>query len=101
VYLETPHPKTLALASPTGTAAGTFTMNFYDDPTHIRLVSVGALAQAARAVGLEIEASGTSRNWLFALAWLWLWLTPPSRKRFTALAHWRGWSAYLIARRPA
>jgi len=101
VYFETPHPRTLTLASPTGEAAGTFTMNFYDDPTHVRLVSVGALAQAARAVGLQVAASGTSRNWFFALAWLWLWSTPPSRKRFTALAHWRGWSAYLIARRPA
>jgi len=101
VYFETPHPRTLSLASPTGEAAGTFTMNFYDDPTHVRLVSMGALAQAARGVGLPVLTSGTSRNWLFALAWSWLWLAPPSRKRFTALAHWRGWSAYLIARRPA
>ena len=45
IYFETPHPKTLTLASPRGRAAGTFTLNFFDDPTHVRLVALGALAQ--------------------------------------------------------
>ena len=99
-YFETPHPKTLRFNSPPGPAAGTFTMNFYDDPTHVRIVSVGALAKLARTVGLSVETSGTSRNWLFAAAWPLLWFAPASRKKFTAQAHWRGWSACLIARRP-
>lgn len=101
VYFETPHPRTVGYASPTGAAAGTFTMNFYDDPTHVRVVSVGHLGRLARKAGLNVIGSGTSRNWLFAVAWLWLWLAPPSRRKFTALAHWRGWSAYLVAERPA
>jgi SAM-dependent methyltransferase len=101
VYFETPHPKTLRFNSPAGKAAGTFTMNFYDDPTHVRIVSAGALGRLARDAGLQVESSGTSRNWLFAAAWPLLWLTPASRKKFTAQAHWRGWSAYLIARRPS
>ena len=102
VYFETPHPKTLAYNSPAGAAAGMFTMNFYDDPTHVRVVPAGVLARLARAEGLAIERSGTSRNWLFAASWpAFYWLAPPSRKKFTAQAHWRGWSAYLIARRPA
>jgi len=100
IYFETPHPKSLTLPSPRGTAAGTFTLNFFDDPTHVRLVAIGALAQRARDAGLEVVASGTSRNWLFAAAWPLLAFLPPGRRKFTALVHWLGWSAYLIARRP-
>jgi SAM-dependent methyltransferase len=99
VYLETPHPKSLVMPSPTGKAAGTFTLNFFDDVTHVRLVSVGALALGAKARGLEIENSGTSRNWLFAASYPMFLLLPDSRKKMTARVHWAGWSAYLIARR--
>lgn len=101
VYFETPHPKTVTYSSPRGAAADSFTMNFYDDPTHVRPVSVGALAKFCRKEGLAPLASGTSRNWLFAAAWLLYWWAAPSRKRFTARAHWLGWSAYLIASKPA
>jgi SAM-dependent methyltransferase len=100
-YFETPHPKSLTLPSPSGRAAGTFTLNFYDDLTHIRPVTAGALAQLARAAGLEPIASGTSRNWLFAAAYPFFLCLPASRQKFTARAHWLGWSAYLVARRPS
>lgn len=99
VYFETPHPRSLTLASPRGKAAGTFTLNFYDDPTHVRLVAVGALAQFARTAGLEIAASGTSRNWLFAAAYPLYLFRRASRQKFTSRVHWIGWSAYLIATR--
>ncbi len=99
VFFETPHPKTVALSSPRGRDAGTFTLNFYDDPTHIRPVAVGALAQFARQAGLEVERSGTSRNWLFAAAHPVFSLFVRGRKKYTARVHWLGWSAYLIARR--
>jgi SAM-dependent methyltransferase len=98
VYFETPHPKSLDLASPTGKAAGTFTLNFFDDPTHVGVVPVDTLAAAARLEGLEVVASGISRNWLFAAACPAFRFLPPSRKRFTSYIHWLGWSAYLIAR---
>ena len=39
-YFETPHPKSLTLPSARSQAADTFTLNFYDDPTHVRLVPV-------------------------------------------------------------
>jgi SAM-dependent methyltransferase len=100
IYFETPHPKSLTLSSLRGTAAGTFTFNFFDDLTHVRPVAVGALAQQVRATGLEVVAAGTSRNWLFAAAWPLFVFLPPSRKKFTARVHWLGWSAFLIARRP-
>ncbi len=100
VFFETPHPKTVAFPSPPGRAAGTFTLNFYDDLTHVRPVSMGALAQAVRALGLEVLSSSTSRNWLFAASWPLLMLARPSRKKFTARVNWLGWSAFLVARRP-
>ncbi len=100
VYFETPHPKTLTLPSWRNRPLP-FTMNFYDDPTHVQVVTMAALAQQAQSAGLRVERTGTSRNWLFAAAHpLFVW-RPPSRKKFTAHVHWLGWSACLIASRPA
>lgn len=99
VYFETPHPKTLVLSSAPGAAAGTFCMNFFDFDGHIRPVTMGSLATRLRELKLEILDSGTSRNWLFAAAHPLFMFLPASRKKFTARAHWIGWSAYLIARR--
>jgi SAM-dependent methyltransferase len=100
VFFETPHPKTLILSSPQNNAAGTFTLNFYDDPTHRRMVPMGALACLVRNAGLEVEATGVSRNWLFASSHLLFLFLPPSRKKFTAFVHWLGWSAFLVGRKP-
>jgi SAM-dependent methyltransferase len=100
IFFETPHPKTLTLPSLRGRAAGTFTLNFHDDPTHVQLVPVSRLADGLHGLGLEPVASGISRNWLFAASYpLYLFL-PPSRRKYTARVHWLGWSAYLVARRP-
>jgi SAM-dependent methyltransferase len=99
-YFETPHPKTVALPSPRGRAAGTFTLNFYDDPTHIRPVAVGALGQTGASFGLRTEESGTSRNWLFAVAWPVFACMPASRQKFTSRVHWLGWSAYIVLAKP-
>jgi SAM-dependent methyltransferase len=99
-YFETPHPKTLTLSSPAGLGAGSFTLNFYDDRTHIRPVTMGSLAERVREVGLTVLDSGISRNWLFAAAYPLFLFSRPCRKKYTARAHWLGWSAYLIATRP-
>ena len=99
-YFETPHPKSLILSSQKGPAAGTFPLNFFDDLTHVRIVSTGALAHWVRGAGLEVLASGISRNWLFAMAYPAFVFLPESRKKLTSRLHWLGWSAYLIARRP-
>ena len=100
IYFETPHPKSLKIPSPTGKSAGSFTLNFFDDVTHVRVVTTGQLAKEAEAAGLEVLRSGVSRNWLFTAAYPCLALMPDSRKKFTSFIHWIGWSAYLIARRP-
>jgi len=94
-YFETPHPKTTRWPS----AKGRFTLNFYDDPTHVKPVSTDDLAKSARQAGLEPVKQGVSRNWLFAASWPMLMFLPSSRKRFTARIHWGGWSAFLIAKK--
>lgn len=95
VYIETPHPKTAQLPS----AAGKFTLNFYDDVTHVRIVSVAELRRAMISTQLQPRRSGISRNWLFAASYPWFYFCRPSRKQFTARVHWIGWSAYLVAQR--
>lgn len=100
IYFETPHPKSLTLPSLRESPVP-FTMNFHDDPTHVTIVGMDTLAQQTAAAGLRVEQTGTSRNWLFAAAHLLFALLPPSRKKHTARVHWIGWSAYLIAAKPA
>jgi len=96
IYLETPHPKTVQLPS----AKGRFTLNFFDDPTHVRIVRVADLTAALAATSLVVEDHGISRNWLFAASHLIYCWRAESRKKFTARVHWIGWSAYLVARKP-
>lgn len=96
VYFETPHPKTVNLPS----AKGKFTLNFFDDDTHVRVVTMTELADQLRPTGLRVTRTGVSRNWLFAAAHPFYCLRPESRKKFTARVHWLGWSAYLIAQQP-
>jgi SAM-dependent methyltransferase len=99
MYIETPHPKSLSLPSLKRTPVN-FTFNFYDDPTHVRVVDIDTLDQAVRRAGLEVVVSGISRNWVFAASYPILFFLPASRQKYTARIHWLGWSAYLIAARP-
>lgn len=102
VYFETPHPKTLRLPSSRSRRSRVpFTLNFYDDPTHVRVVSIAELETHLRRRGLEILGSGISRNWLFALSHWWFRWGPPDRRQMTALVHWLGWSAWISARKPS
>ena len=98
VYFETPHPKSLKLPSSKGKSAITFTLNFFDDPTHTQVVPVEMLATAAGREGLKVVKHGISRNWIFAASYPAFWFLPASRKKYTSYIHWLGWSAYLIAR---
>jgi len=96
IYFETPHPKTVHLPS----AKGKFTLNFYDDPTHVHVVTMEELAGQLAGTALQVTRTGISRNWLFAAAHPILSLGAESRKKFTARVHWIGWSAYLVACKP-
>jgi SAM-dependent methyltransferase len=95
-YFETPHSKTLKLPS----AEGRFTLNFFDDPTHVDVVTAIRLAELSAANGLRVAKTGISRNLIFAAAWPFYFFCGPNRKRFTTLIHWIGWSTYLIAEKP-
>lgn len=101
IYFETPRPLSLTQDSPKGRFVGNFTLNFCDDLTHVRIVTVGSLAQHARQSGFEIQGCGISRNLIIAAAWPFLALTSESFSRCASKVHWMGWSAYLVAIKPA
>ena len=96
-YFETPHPRSLTLPS----AKGRFTLNFFDDPTHVRVIELHELRALAQSFSLVAGANGISRNWIFAAMHPVFVLLPESRKKFTARIHWLGWSAYQIFHQPA
>lgn len=96
-FFETPHPCSLTLPR----SGGWFPLNFLDDATHVRLVSVEELAREAARAGLQPETPRLSRNRLFAASFLFFVFLPTSRKKLTARLHWVGWSACCIARKPA
>jgi SAM-dependent methyltransferase len=98
-YFETPHPKSLVLSSPSGKNVGTFTLNFFDDPTHIRPVVMGAFAELCRKKNLNIVKSGRSRNILFAILYFFLFFFPASRMKYICYIHFIGWSVYCIAKK--
>jgi SAM-dependent methyltransferase len=101
VYIETPGLESVNTPSPPSLLQGKITLNFYDDPTHIRPVPITALVDAARGAGLTTTKTGRSRNWLFAAAYPVLSILTRSRTRYVAKLHWLGWSVYLIAQKPA
>ena len=62
IYIEYPGDKSTRLPSMNGT------LNFYDDPTHVRLYSIRELTDLLKQNNCAIRASGTRRNWVFLLA---------------------------------
>lgn len=60
-YIEYPGPKSTTLPSMYGT------LNFYDDPTHVRLYDVAELSGIFRTNNCEVLKSGTRRNWVYVL----------------------------------
>ncbi len=101
IYVETPGPLSLTARSVTGPAAGSVTMNFYDDPTHTSLVPLATMREDAERTGLTVRASGKARNLLFALAYPILAVfRPNTRSRYVAKLHWMGWSHFLVGAKP-
>lgn len=100
MYIETPHPKSLIMSSPSLRQIGQFTLNFYDDITHVRIIPSGETAARARQFGFEIVKTGISRNWVFASLYPLLVLTHSSRSKCIAYIHFKGWSSYVILRKP-
>ena len=61
-YIEYPGKKSLRLPSMKGT------LNFNDDPTHVRLYNVPELAAIFRDNNCQVLQSGTRRNWYYVLS---------------------------------
>lgn len=61
IYVETPGRRSLSLPSMRGT------LNFHDDPTHVRLYPHDEVAGVLRGAGLRIDRAGTRRDPLGAL----------------------------------
>ena len=97
-YIEYPGEKSLKLPSMYGT------LNFYDDPTHVRLYSIKELKKLFEKNDCKILKSGTRRN-------PWNILAMPARsiisllknKRLEANIFWdiTGFAEYLFVKKPA
>jgi SAM-dependent methyltransferase len=98
VYFETPHPRSLAAQSSPPLGGNAVPTNFFDDDSHVRLVTPLHLVDLSRKHGLLPEKIGVSRNWLIAASYAWYCWHRPSRYRQVAYMHVLGWSSYLIAR---
>lgn len=100
IYIETPHPKSLTMKSATGPGTEHVTVNFFDDATHIKVVTTDEIGEDAASLGLAMVESGISRNWVFAASFPFLYaFRNHSRARYVAQIHWTGWSAFAIAAR--
>jgi SAM-dependent methyltransferase len=100
LYIETPAPHTVGLESAKGEARGRVTVNFFDDPTHIRPVPVEELSRVAVAAGFRAVSSGVSRNLIFAASFPFLRIVRRhSRERYVAQLHFTGWSVCVTAAR--
>jgi SAM-dependent methyltransferase len=97
LYIETPGPVSLRTPATAGSRSVGFTLNFYDDPTHVRPVGMESLVAEVTRAGLRVTEQGVSRNWLFAASHPLLRWGAPSRKKYTAQVHWLGWSIYVAA----
>jgi len=61
-YIEYPGKKSLTLPSMKGT------LNFKDDPTHVRVYSVPELKNIFKANSCTVLTAGTRRNWFYILS---------------------------------
>lgn len=61
LYVEFPGKKSTTLPSMHGT------LNFHDDPTHVRVYSARDLSNLLGKAGLKTLAAGTRRNWYYIL----------------------------------
>jgi len=61
IYIEYPGEKSTKLPSMEGT------LNFYDDPTHVRIYAVPEISNLLKTHQLKILSSGTRRNWAFLM----------------------------------
>ena len=101
IYIEVPSTKSLYVPS-FGMLKGPGTINFYDDPTHIRPFTQHSLCRIGKRIGTKQLTTGFARNWaycLFAPMIIVYSLIKRDRQLFgTVLWSIVGWSVYLWGR---
>jgi len=96
IYIEYPGQKSTTLPSMYGT------LNYYDDPTHVRIYSVEEISNVMKGLGFEILSSGVRRSWYYILSLPLNLLTYKLRgKRITGALFWDlyGFAEYVYARK--
>lgn len=97
-YIEYPGQKSTTLPSMYGT------LNFKDDPTHVRVYSVAELKPIFEANGCEVLSCGMRRNWYYILALplrMLLSLLQQGRLRGNLFWDLLGFAEYLYVRKKA
>lgn len=92
LYIEYPGKKSTTLPSMYGT------LNFHDDPTHVRVYSVKELSAIFMRHNCRVISSGTRRNWYFIAATpLRVLIALLKRKKIEANLFWDilGFAEYL------
>lgn len=94
MYLEFPSPRSLYLPRMSGT------LNFYDDPTHIRLYTLDELCNLLSKKRFSIYRAGTRRYWkrilLFPI-YLIISIIKSGRLDGSVISDMVGFASYLIA----
>ena len=102
IYIEVPSTRSLYLPS-FGMLKGPGTINFYDDPTHVRPFTRHSLYHIGKRIGAEQFRTGFARNWTYCLlapAIILYSLIKRDRQMFgTVLWSIVGWSVYLWGKR--
>lgn len=96
IYIEYPGKKSLELPSMHGT------LNFYDDPTHVRIYSVKELKDLLDAWGCTVIKGGTRRNMVFLLAMPFRVLKARLQNRplqGNFFWDWKGFAEYVFAKK--
>jgi len=100
IYVETPSERSAVLPS------GVDCLNFYDDPTHVRLYTGQELESACTAAGLDVVAAGLRRDMLWMA--VGLALIPKQLSSFAryrkpfgpGLWDWLGFAQFVEAVKP-
>jgi SAM-dependent methyltransferase len=96
VYIETPSERSLRLPSMRGT------LNFYDDPTHVRFWSLQDLKDLLVSNQLDILKFGIRRSWKRMILMPLFFLHASIRRKPFASVFWdvTGFAHYVLAKKP-
>ena len=90
LYVEGPAPRSLFFPS----SRGKFTLNFYDDPTHIAPLSKGRISRVFGNNDLRLARAGTSRSWVLIFGLPWSLIRGDWHHFLSGLCHLGGWTVY-------